>query len=316
MQSSKLVLLRRDFLIPWILATRPKTLLAIICPILLGLSAVLVEIQEQKLMLDHIQWSVLPLILICGILIQIICNFANDLYDHIKGADTKDRIGPERMVQTGLISPRSMRYALFILVLITVVIGSILVYIGGWNILLIGLASIFLAFAYTSGPFPLSYLGLGEPFVLIFFGPVPVYGTIHLLAGEIGIVNYRLVLYLILSLGISSISTALMVVNNIRDREQDIKVNKRTVSVRLGDKLCRYEYFFWLCISAITPLITFFLGMTSTVLIIYLVVPYMLNLLFLSWRANSNQQFADLLSKTAQLLPIYSVLLILALMLS
>ena len=195
------------------------------------------------------KWWLLSIISLCAVLIQVICNYANDLYDFLKGADTAARIGPQRAVQSGLISPKAMRDALKFLVLCVVLLGFLLVKEGGWPILVIGISSIFAAFAYTSGPFPLAYLGLGELFVLIFFGPVPVYGTLLILIGRV------IPSALLIGVGIAALASALIVVNNVRDREQDKDTSKNTVAVRIGEPWCRYEYGFWMIVAALFPVV-------------------------------------------------------------
>jgi len=231
---------------PWIIAARLKTLPAALCPVVF---AAVVAVCE-----GISEWSLLLVISLCAVSIQVICNYANDLYDFIKGADTAARIGPQRAVQSGLISPSAMRNALKILVVVVVLLGCVLVKEGGWPILVIGISSLIAAFAYTSGPFPLAYLGLGELFVLIFFGPVPVYGTLLLLTGRV------IPSALIIGLGISALASALIVVNNVRDREQDQNASKKTVAVRIGDPWCRYEYGLWLGVAAFSPIVAVYSG--------------------------------------------------------
>lgn len=213
---------------PWILAARPKTLPAALCPI--GFAAAVAARDGID------EWWLLVIITVCAVIIQVICNYANDLYDFLKGADTEARVGPVRAVQAGLISPSAMKRALGALVVVAVLLGLVLVRAGGWPIVGIGVLSLIAAFAYTSGPLPLAYVGLGELFVLIFFGPVPVYGTLLILTGRPSLPP------LVVSIGISAIATALLVVNNIRDREQDAIAGKRTLAVRFGEPWCRYEY--------------------------------------------------------------------------
>lgn len=225
--------------VPWIIAARLRTLPAALCPVIFA-AAVAYSAGFHR-------WGLWILVAICGSLIQVICNFANDLHDFLKGADTDARIGPQRAVQAGLISPEQMRYALRILVGISVILGVVLVGAGGWPILLIGMLSLVCAFAYTTGPHPLAYRGLGELFVMIFFGPVPVYGTLRIMGLKAPVPS------LIIGGGIAAIATALLVVNNVRDREQDELVAKRTLAVRLGEPRCRFEYFVWMIVAACAP---------------------------------------------------------------
>ncbi len=238
---------------PWIMAARLKTLPAALCPVIF--SAVVAVCEGIS------EWWLLLVISLCAVLIQVICNYANDLYDFLKGADTAARIGPQRAVQSGLISHSAMRNGLKVLVVTVVLLGGVLVREGGWPILLIGISSLISAFAYTSGPFPLAYLGLGELFVLIFFGPVPVFGTLLLLTGRV------IPSALIIGVGISALASALIVVNNVRDREQDQNVSKKTVAVRIGEPWCRYEYGVWLGVAAFSPIVAVYYGAPIGVLI-------------------------------------------------
>jgi 1,4-dihydroxy-2-naphthoate octaprenyltransferase len=259
------------------------------------------------------------LILICGVMIQIICNYTNDLYDFLKGADTSERIGPQRVVQSGLVSPREMRTALFVLIGVTLFLGSLLIFYGGAQILFIGILSLLAAFAYTGGPAPLAYLGLGEIFVLIFFGPVPVYGTSIILTSVLGVSNQlsNLIPLIILSLGISAISAAILVVNNIRDREQDARVDKKTVAVRIGEPGCRYEYSFLIFFALITPTIvllsTGLLGFRSFSTTLYgfiflaLLLPEGARLSKLVRSADNASDFNSALLKSVRFLITYSV---------
>lgn len=244
---------------PWVLAARPKTLPAALCPIAFAAAVAARDGTNE--------WWLLGVIAVCAVVIQVICNYANDLYDFLKGADTGARIGPLRAVQRGLITPVAMRRALGVLVLIAVLLGLVLARAGGWPIVGIGVVSLVAAFAYTSGPVPLAYVGLGELFVLIFFGPVPVYGTLLILTGNPSLPP------LVLSLGISAIASALLVVNNIRDREQDAAAGKRTLAVRCGEPWCRYEYGAFIAVTFMALIVAWLLGAPHGVLAALPLVP-------------------------------------------
>jgi 1,4-dihydroxy-2-naphthoate octaprenyltransferase len=176
--------------------------------------------------------------LICSILIQIITNYINEIFDFKKGADNEERLGPKRMVASGEISLKSMKKASTILIIITFFLGLILVYESGWVILAIGLFSLFFAYAYTGGPYPLAYKGVGDIFVLIFFGIAAVAGTYYILTGAINEI------VILTSLGPGFLSMNLLGVNNIRDIDTDKKVGKMTLAVRLGRKKANYLYIF------------------------------------------------------------------------
>jgi 1,4-dihydroxy-2-naphthoate octaprenyltransferase len=206
----------------WLLATRPKTLPASIIPVLVG-SAIAARD-------GFFEWYYLWIILACAILIQIITNFFNEYYDYLKGADTKERLGPQRAVAAGLISPGAMKVASIALLLITFALGMLLVMKAGLLILVIGIFSLFFAWGYTGGPLPLAYKGLGDIFVLIFFGIIAVNGTYYVFAESFSEVAF------IAGFAPGIFSMNILSVNNIRDIETDQKAGKITMAVRLGAK--------------------------------------------------------------------------------
>jgi 1,4-dihydroxy-2-naphthoate octaprenyltransferase len=175
------------------------------------------------------------LALICAILIQIATNYFNDAIDHAKGADTAERIGPVRATSAGLLSPRAMMTGGAVCLIIAAVLAIPLVLHGGWPILALGFVSLFLAYAYTGGPFPLAYLGLGEIFVVLFFGVFAVAGTFFLNTLEF---SWGAVLA---GLQIGLLSGVLLSVNNLRDLQTDRAANKRTLAARFGLTFARRE---------------------------------------------------------------------------
>ncbi|MHC4289090.1 MAG: 1,4-dihydroxy-2-naphthoate octaprenyltransferase, partial [Planctomycetota bacterium] len=164
----------------WIDSTRPKTLPAAVGPVLIG----------AALAFDAGGLHVITLLttLAAAVLIQIGTNLSNDYFDYVKGADTEGRTGPVRATQAGLVSPAAMLAASVAVFGLAAVLGLYLVFRGGWPILVIGVLSILCGVLYTAGPWPLGYLGLGEIFVLVFFGPVAAGGTYYLQAGSINTV--------------------------------------------------------------------------------------------------------------------------------
>ena len=209
----------------WILAARLRTLPAAIAPVLLGWS-----ITENR----HL-WAFLAAML-GAILIQIATNFANDYFDFINGADTDARIGPTRATQAGLISPQQMKWAFILTFALTLPIIAYLTVRGGMPVVWIGLASIASGILYTGGPKPLGYMGLGDLFVFVFFGPIAVAGTEYV-QGLTWSTNG-----LVLGSACGFLSTAILVVNNLRDRETDAVVGKNTLAVRFGERFVRIEY--------------------------------------------------------------------------
>ena len=219
----------------WFLASRPKTLPASAAPVLLG-----------GAMASDGSFFVWFVTLITALTIQIATNLINDYCDHERGADGADRTGPTRM--TGKIPLSSMRLGIGICLLFAVLLGAYLVSIGGYPILIIGVLSLFFAFVYTGGPYPLAYHGLGDVFVMIFFGPVAVCGTYYLLTGAFNWLPF------ILSFALGSIIVAILVVNNLRDRECDALVSKNTLAVKFGDSFSRNQYLILMTLGVALPL--------------------------------------------------------------
>ena len=174
--------------------------------------------------------------LIGALLIQIGTNLSNDYFDFVKGADTEERLGPARATQAGWIRPEIILRSSLLVFAAAVIIGIFLVLRGGWPIVLIGIVSVICGILYTGGPYPLAYLGLGEVFVVIFFGPVATLGTYYVQALEFSKEVF------IAGLAPGLISTALIAVNNLRDIPTDIKARKRTLAVRFGYRFARIEY--------------------------------------------------------------------------
>jgi len=204
----------------WLLASRPRTLPAAAAPVLLG----------TGLALGDGAFRFLPALaaFLGALLIQVGTNLANDYYDHLRGGDTADRVGPMRVTQAGVIPPSSVRNGAFLMLGLALLLGVYLVKIGGLPILFIGLSSLICAIAYTGGPFPLAYHGLGDLFVFVFFGLVAVGGTYWVQALSFGPD------VLLAGAGMGALATAILVVNNLRDIETDARAGKRTLAVRMG----------------------------------------------------------------------------------
>jgi 1,4-dihydroxy-2-naphthoate polyprenyltransferase len=212
---------------PWILAARPRTLGAAIIPVLAGTA-----LAFAAGALDPVVTS---LILACAILIQIATNYFNDAIDHAKGADTAERLGPVRATSAGLLSARAVMTGGAACLVLAAALAVPLVLRGGWQILALGIVSLFLAYAYTGGPFPLAYLGLGEIFVVLFFGVFAVAGTFFL-----NVLTWSSAAALA-GLQIGLHSSVLLAVNNLRDLETDRAANKRTLAARFGLTFARRE---------------------------------------------------------------------------
>jgi len=223
------------------MAARPKTLSASITPVLMGTSLACVD--------GFFDWLAAGSAMVAALLIQIGTNFANDYFDYQKGADTKDRLGPIRMVQSGAISPEAMKGAMLITFALALIPGFYLLMRGGFPILIIGLSSLVLGYLYTGGPKPLGYLGLGDFLVLIYFGPVAVGGTYFVQTLEINSV------VLISGLAPGFLSVALLSVNNLRDADTDASAGKKTLAVRFGKYFARFEYLISIIIAALIPVL-------------------------------------------------------------
>lgn len=208
---------------PWILAARPKTLPAAISPVLLGLAYA----WHTNKKLD---FETAGITMMCTLLMQIASNYINDYYDGIRGVDTKDRLGPLRVTQAGLLTPAAVKTGFMALLGMAFLLGLHLMAVGGLPIIIIGLSSLFFAWAYTGGPFPLSRHGLGEVAAFIFFGPVAVWGTVWL--QQPGVYD---LMPIYLGAGPGFISATILAINNLRDRESDAKTNKKTIAVRLSE---------------------------------------------------------------------------------
>ena len=212
----------------WWLAARPATLWAGAVPVGVGTAVAL----EAGVFAPRPALAALA----GALLIQVGCNLANDTFDFARGADTPDRLGPARATQQGWLTPRQVARGAGVALFLALLVGVYLVAVGGWPILWVGIASLVSALAYPGGPFPLGYHGLGDLFVLVFFGFVAVCGTVWVQ----GLVVPSTALYAALPVG--TLATAILVVNNLRDRHTDAVAGKNTLAVRMGARATRLQY--------------------------------------------------------------------------
>ncbi len=233
----------------WYLAIRPKTLPAATGPVIVGMGLALGD--------GVFKFAPVFVALLAALLIQIGSNLANDVYDFKKGTDTNERLGPLRVTQAGLLSPRQVLRGMVFVFALAFLLGLYLIYVGGWPILVIGILSIISAIAYTAGPFPLGYKGVADIFVFVFFGPVAVCGTYYLQAGYVHSAAWWA------SIPPGLLVTAILVVNNLRDIETDRKAGKRTLAVRFGVPFTRAQYLALTGTAYIIPVIIWALGATS-----------------------------------------------------
>ncbi len=212
----------------WASAVRPKTLAAGVVPVAVG-SALAAQVDSFVL---------LPALaaLMGAVLLQIGSNLANDVFDFLNGADDENRLGPARATQRGWLSTKQMLIGTGVVFAAALLVGSYLVTVGGWPIVAIGVAGIICAVAYTGGPIPLGYRGLGDPLVFVFFGPVAVLGTYYVQVGDLSVIAAWT------SASVGLLSTAILVVNNLRDRHTDEQAGKRTLAVRMGATGARGEH--------------------------------------------------------------------------
>ncbi len=233
----------------WLLAARPKTLPAAAAPVVVGTA---VAISEQV-------FSPGPALaaLLAALLIQVGTNLANDVFDYKKGADKTGRLGPMRVTQAGLLTPGQVLGGMWLTFGLAALTGLYLVLVGGWPIVVIGLLAIASGIAYTGGPFPLGYNGLGDLFVFIFFGLVAVCGTYYVQAGTVSPAAY----WAAGPMGL--LATAILVVNNLRDIDTDRAAGKKTLAVRLGARGAQVEYLLLLAGAYAVPLLMRVTGIST-----------------------------------------------------
>lgn len=204
----------------WFLAARPKTLLVSVAPVLTG--------SALAYYFDKFNWIPAVICLIFALLAQITSNFVNDYYDFKKGTDREDRVGPERAVATGRITPQAMLRATVVTICLALLVGLLLIYYGGWWLMIVGALVAIFAFAYSGGPYPLSYHGLGDLAVLVFYGIVPVFFTYYVQALDSPVIVW------LASVGVGLVGVNVLIVNNYRDMETDALSGKRTTVVKFG----------------------------------------------------------------------------------
>jgi 1,4-dihydroxy-2-naphthoate octaprenyltransferase len=250
-------------------------------------------------------------------LIQIGTNFANDYYDAVQGADTDDREGFTRVTAGGLIAPATVKRAMYLTFAAAILLGTSLVYVGGVPILVIGLLSVASGIAYTGGPYPLGYHGLGDLFVFVFFGLVAVAGTYYVQAAatlaaplSVGIPPGTLpVAAVVAALPIAALSTDILVVNNVRDREEDATTGKRTLAVRFGYGFARAQFVAMLALAYVVPAWFLFRpGYSVAVALPYLTLPYAAVVTRTLLTETAGEVLNPTLERTGRLLAGYAVL--------
>ncbi len=221
------------------MASRPRTLTAAIAPVAAG----------TGLAHMHGGFALLPALaaLVAAMLIQVGTNLANDYYDYQKGGDDEGRLGPVRVTQAGLIEGRNVLRGAFLAFALSTGLGVFLALVAGWPVVVIGVACIASGIAYTAGPWPLGYHGLGDLFVFVFFGLVAVAGTSY-----VQVLEFRPD-SLTAGVALGAASTAILVVNNLRDMETDARAGKRTLAVRIGRRWTKVQYVVLVVLTAVVP---------------------------------------------------------------
>ncbi|HAJ36657.1 MAG TPA: 1,4-dihydroxy-2-naphthoate polyprenyltransferase [Chloroflexi bacterium] len=280
----------------WLLAARPKTLPAALSPVIVGTALAYAD--------GRLAWLPALAAALGALLLQILSNFANDYSDFFRGADTPDRLGPVRVTSAGLITPEQMRGGIIAVIAASVLVGLYLVWVGGWPILLIGVAGIAAALAYTGGPFPFGYYGLGELFVLLFFGVAAVCGTYYVQALTLT------PLVVTASFAVGALVTAILVVNNYRDIDTDRRAGKRTLAVRLGRRGAQIEYAALLAFAFVLPVVMWLVqGAAAWVMLSWLTLPLAVQLVQTLRRATDGPTLNKTLAGTARLGLLFSLLL-------
>lgn len=284
----------------WLGAARPRTLPAAVAPVLVGTALAWHD--------GRLVGGAAVLCLVFALLVQIGTNFANDYFDFVKGADTAARVGPRRAVAAGLVSPATMKRAMIFTFVAAFAAGLGLLLWGGPWLLLIGVTSILCGIAYTGGPYPLAYHGLGDVFVFIFFGLVAVGGTYFVQAGAVTLDT------LLAGTAIGALSANILVVNNYRDADTDAAAGKRTLVVRLGRRAARVQFGGSLLMAAVVP-VALVAGRGFT---LWCLLP--LTLAPLAWshvrrlrESKAPLELIKLLGDTGKLLALYALLLALGL---
>ena len=279
----------------WILAARPKTLPAAVIPVMVGASVAWRD--------GFFHAPGLAICLTFALLVQVGTNFANDAFDFLRGADREDRLGPRRAVASGFVSPRAMMVGTFAVFLAAFLIGLILVSYRGPKLLIVGVASILFGFTYTGGPFPLAYRGLGDIFVLIFFGLVAVGGTYYVMSG---IVSGEA---LVAAVPIGLLATNILVVNNYRDMETDARAGKRTLVVRFGRTFARRQYNASLALAFLIPVALMWNRGEGWMALPLLAIPLAVKAARRLGPERSADELNRLLATSAGILIVYGVLL-------
>jgi 1,4-dihydroxy-2-naphthoate octaprenyltransferase len=278
----------------WVLAARPKTLPAALAPVLVGTAVAWVA--------GGFRPGPAAAAALGALLLQIGSNLANDVFDFERGADREGRTGPLRVTQAGLLTPSQVRAGMAIVFGLALLVGIYLTMKAGWPVIVIGLAAIAAAIAYTGGPFPLGYNGLGELFVMIFFGFAAVCGTAFVQATYVPAAAWPA------GFAAGCLATAILVVNNVRDIDQDRKSGKRTLPVRFGRPWGVAEFVVLLALAFLVPLLLVLTNRAAVSLLLVLFSAPLALPLVRSLRRERGVVLNRTLAGTARLFLVWSVL--------
>ncbi|MFN2617837.1 MAG: 1,4-dihydroxy-2-naphthoate polyprenyltransferase [Thermoleophilaceae bacterium] len=280
----------------WLMAARPRTLPAAVAPVLVGTALAGSE--------DVFRPLAFVAALIGSVFIQIGTNLANDYSDARRGADTEDRLGPVRVTAGGLMPPRQVLVGTYVAFGMAVAAGLYLAAVAGWELLLVGIASILAGVLYTGGPRPYGYAGLGELFVFLFFGVVAVVGSYYVQTEDLRWEAFAL------AAPVGLLAAAILVVNNVRDIDTDRRAGKRTLAVRLGRGRGRHLYAAMLALAFVAPIATWLAGGLSAWLLIALAaVPLAPPLARTVLTRTDGPALNGALAGTGRLLAVFSLLL-------
>src|SRR3954449_6273341 len=280
----------------WAVAARPRTLPAAVAPVLVGTA------------LAGTEGTFKPLRFVCALIgsifIQIGTNLANDYSDARRGADTEDRLGPVRVTAGGLMPPRQVLVGTYVAFGVAVAAGAYLTAVAGWQLLLVGVASIAAGVLYTGGPRPYGYEGLGELFVFLFFGVVAVVGSYFVQVERFEWEAFAL------AVPVGLLSAAILVVNNVRDVNTDRRAGKRTLAVKLGRPGARTLFDAMLAVAFVAPIAIWAAGgLSAWILLPLLSAPLALPLRRTVRTRTDGPSLNGALAATGRLLAVYSLLL-------
>ena len=284
----------------WLQASRPATLPAALGPVLVGLGVGIAE--------GSFQLGVALACLAVALLLQVAANLSNDLFDHRSGADSTDRLGPPRAAASGLLSERQLAIGTGVVLVLAACFGLVLVAVGGPILLVLGALAIVAAVAYTGGPFPYGYRGLGEIAVFCFFGLVAVAGTAYLQTGTWTALGFAA------ALPVGFLVTAILVVNNLRDIGPDTRASKRTLAVTFGARFAQQEYLAMLIVAYAVPLVMVVVGAVSyPALLPLLSLPLAIPLVRVVFAEGDPRRLNPVLKGTARLQLLFAMLFALGL---